>query len=66
MPEPIYHIDENCIDCDLCHETSPEMFARDEELGRSYVVRPPADDEELALYREAAEACPVEAIREDD
>lgn len=66
MAEPTYYIDENCIDCDLCHETAPAMFARDDDEGRSVVTRPPATEEELALYREAAEACPVEAIREDD
>ncbi|MDG3005755.1 ferredoxin [Paludisphaera mucosa] len=64
-PGPFY-VDENCIDCDLCHETAPGLFARNEDEGRSVVVRPPADDAELELYREAAEACPVEAIREDD
>lgn len=41
MAEPTYYIDENCIDCDLCHETAPAMFARDDDEGRSVVTRPP-------------------------
>lgn len=61
-----YHIDENCIDCDLCHETAPALFQRDEENGRSEVRRAPATSDERELYREAAEACPVEAIHEGD
>lgn len=65
MAEPTFYIDENCIDCDLCHETAPKMFARDEDAGRSIVIRGPQTDEELELYREAAESCPVEAIHED-
>jgi len=44
MAETNYHIDENCIDCDLCNETAPELFTRDDEEGRSVVVRPPADE----------------------
>lgn len=60
-----FYINEDCIDCDLCHETAPKLFVRNEEEGRSEVLRAPATPEERELYNEAAEACPVEAIRSD-
>ncbi|WP_165243964.1 ferredoxin [Paludisphaera soli] len=60
-----FYVDENCIDCDLCHETAPGVFARNEDEGRSFVARQPASPEEEALCREALESCPVEAIGDD-
>ena len=27
-----YYVDEECIDCDLCRETAPDNFTRQEEL----------------------------------
>lgn len=60
-----YYVDSNCIDCDLCRETAPEIFARNEDEGFSYVVRQPQNDEEIELCNEALEGCPVEAIGDD-
>jgi len=60
-----FYVDESCIDCDLCHETAPGHFARNEDEGRSFVARQPRTPEEEALCREALDACPVEAIGED-
>ena len=57
-----YYVASNCIDCDLCRETAPAFFKRDEEIGFSIVYRQPATSEELTLAEDAREGCPVEAI----
>ncbi len=60
-----FYVDEQCIDCDLCRETAPENFTRNEDGGYSYVFKQPECDEEQELCKEALEGCPVEAIGED-
>ena len=60
-----FYIDQQCIDCDLCRETAPAFFSRNDEGGHSYVSKQPATDEEVALCKEAMEGCPVEAIGDD-
>ena len=57
--------DENGIDCDLCRETAPNNFQREEDEGYSYVYKQPENDEEKAQCVEAMEGCPVEAIGDD-
>lgn len=63
-PRQIY-VDSSCIDCDLCRETAPENFGRDDDEGVSYVKKQPDNDEELSACEEALEGCPVEAIGDD-
>ena len=58
-------VDSSCIDCDLCRETAPENFGRDDDEGVSYVKKQPDNDEELSACEEALEGCPVEAIGND-
>jgi ferredoxin len=60
-----FYVDEQCIDCDLCRETAPDNFTRDEDGGYSYVYKQPENEEELELCVEAMEGCPVEAIGDD-
>ncbi len=60
-----FYVDDQCIDCDLCRETAPANFIRNEEGGYSYVFKQPVSDAEESLCREAMEGCPVEAIGED-
>jgi len=60
-----FYVDDQCIDCDLCRETAPDNFTRNEDGGYSYVFKQPATPEEQALCMEAKEGCPVEAIGED-
>ena len=57
-----YFVDDQCIDCDLCRETAPDNFTRNEDGGYSYVFKQPTSPEEEALCKEAMEGCPVEAI----
>ncbi len=60
-----FYVDSQCIDCDLCRQTAPENFDRDEEGGFSYVVQQPRNDEERDQCAEAMDECPVEAIGDD-
>ena len=64
VPGPFY-ADETCVDCDLCRETAPDTFRRDDSNGATYVWKQPATAEEHALAKEALEACPTESIGSD-
>ncbi len=60
-----FYVDDTCIDCDLCRETAPENFRRNDEDRRSFVTRQPASPEEEAACESALLECPVEAIGRD-
>ncbi len=60
-----FYVDEQCIDCDLCRETAPDFYTRNEDGGYSYVYKQPESDEDIELCQEALDACPVEAIGDD-
>lgn len=60
-PGPFYN-DNTCIDCDLCRETAPGIFRRDDDSGQSHVWRQPDSPEEWRLAREAMEGCPTDTI----
>ena len=60
-----YYVDNQCIDCDLCRETAPNFFTRNDEGGHSFVNKQPETEEDVALCMEALEGCPVEAIGDD-
>src|SRR5690242_8949557 len=57
-----FYVDNNCIDCDLCRETAPDNFKRNDDGGYSFVYKQPENPEEEARCKEAKEGCPVEAI----
>lgn len=57
-----YYVDDQCIDCDLCRETAPSNFTRNDDGGYSFVYKQPETPEEEAQCKEAMEGCPVEAI----
>jgi ferredoxin len=60
-----YYVDSTCIDCDLCRNTAPGFFKRDDETGYSFVYRQPVTEEEHALAKEAKQDCPTESIGND-
>ncbi len=60
-----YYVDDQCIDCDLCRETAPNNFMRNDDGGHSFVFKQPETPEEEAQSQEALEGCPVEAIGKD-
>jgi ferredoxin len=37
-----YYVDNQCIDCDLCRETAPDNFKRNDDGGYSFVYKQPA------------------------
>jgi ferredoxin len=68
LPENVggrFYVDRECIDCDVCRDTAPMCFTRNDENGYSFVYRQPKTAEEFALCEEARDACPVEAIGDD-
>ena len=60
-----FYVDEECIDCDLCRQSAPKNFIRNEEKGYSYLMKQPESPEEEKGCKEAMEGCPVEAIGSD-
>jgi len=60
-----FYVDNTCIDCDLCRETAPQFFRRNEEEGHTYVWRQPVSAEEIRLAEEAKTGCPTETIGND-
>jgi len=60
-----YYVDSSCVDCDLCRNTAPDFFKRDEESGFSFVYRQPITPQERALAEEAKQGCPTESIGND-
>lgn len=54
-----------CIDCDVCRDTSPANFTRNDENGYSFVYKQPETSQEVELCNEAMNVCPVEAIGDD-
>jgi ferredoxin len=60
-----FYVDDQCIDCDLCRETAPANFKRNDDGGHSFVYKQPESPEEESLCKEAMEGCPVEAIGSD-
>jgi ferredoxin len=60
-----FYVDATCIDCDLCRETAPANFTRQDEGGYSFVYKQPSDPAEEAACLAAMEECPVEAIGSD-
>lgn len=60
-----FYVDTNCIDCDLCRQTAPDNFDRNEDEGFSFVFKQPETEEEEQACRDALDECPVEAIGDD-
>jgi ferredoxin len=60
-----YYVDSTCVDCDLCRNTAPDFFRRDEETGFSVVYRQPVAPEEIGLAEQAKQDCPTESIGND-
>jgi ferredoxin len=46
-----YYVDSQCIDCNLCRQTVPNNFARDEESGTFFRIRTTTDGKEEAHVR---------------
>jgi len=60
-----FYVSWTCLDCDLCWETAPTIFARNDEDGSSYVAKQPETKEEHEAALEAMEGCCTESIFND-
>ncbi len=60
-----FYIDSTCIDCDMCRDTAPEFFQRNNDIAMSVVVRQPETPFEVARAKAALEDCPSESIGDD-
>lgn len=64
-----YFVDEACLGCGLCAAIAPHIFARDSDEHADhdydYVFQQPQDSAQESLCREAMQACPGNAIRDD-
>ena len=60
-----FYVDTQCIDCDLCRQTAPNNFARNDDKGYAYVSKQPESAEEEAQCQEGMDNCPVQAIGND-
>lgn len=60
-----FYVDTSCIDCDMCRETAPQTFRRNEEIGFSIAYQQPTKPEELQAATEAMNGCPTESIGND-
>jgi ferredoxin len=60
-----YYVDSSCTDCDLCRETAPHVFRRDDEIGMSITYRQPATPEERTSAEQAKQECPTDSIGND-
>ena len=60
-----YYVDGTCIDCDLCRNTAPQFFTRQDEGGYTYVQQQPISADEIALADEACLGCPTDCIGND-
>jgi ferredoxin len=60
-----FYVDSTCIDCDMCRNTAPATFTRNDEIGMTIVTRQPLTAEEIVLAKAAAEDCPTGSIGMD-
>jgi len=58
----LFFVDTSCIDCDLCRQIAPGVFARADRPGQSYVRRQPRTDEERLRAGMALATCPTSSI----
>ena len=68
LPESVvgkFYVDTACIDCDLCRQTAPVNFARNETAGYSYIFKQPKTPDEEKNCHQAKSECPVDAIGDD-
>lgn len=60
-----WYVDDQCIACGLCEEILSEVFVLSADADHNFVFHQPDTEAQLALAREAMDACPVEAIGND-
>ena len=61
----LFYVDSSCIDCDMCRETAPATFRRNDEIGFSIAFRQPVTLDEIEQATQAMNGCPTESIGND-
>ncbi|WP_437275633.1 MBL fold metallo-hydrolase [Sorangium sp. So ce375] len=65
LPENVhgdYFVDRSCIDCDVCRQIAPSVFAREPAVEQSIVARQPATPGEHLRVAMALVSCPTASI----
>src|SRR5688572_27789742 len=57
-----FFVDASCIDCDLCRQLAPDVFACSDARDQSYVHQQPADAASRTAALLALVACPTSSI----
>jgi glyoxylase-like metal-dependent hydrolase (beta-lactamase superfamily II)/ferredoxin len=57
-----FFVDRSCIDCGMCREVAPRVYAREDRIGLSVVRRQPATEEERLRAAMGLIACPTASI----
>ncbi len=60
-----FYVDTHCINCSLCPEMAPNIFATNHDLGVEYVKKQPQNAAERKLMAEAISLCPANAIQDN-
>lgn len=60
-----FYVDNQCIDCDLCRQTAPANFSRNEKNGYTFISKQPSNSLEEELCEKAKKECPIDAIGND-
>ena len=60
-----FYVDTHCINCSLCPEIAPDLFATNHDLGHEYVKKQPGNATEHKLMAEAINLCPANAIQDN-
>ncbi len=60
-----YYVDINCINCSICTEIAPEIFATNHDEGYEYIHRQPANKDEKRMVAELIGLCPANAIQDN-
>ncbi len=61
-----FYVDTHCINCSLCPEIAPDIFATNHDEGVEYVKKQPGNTTEGKLMAEAIRLCPANAIKDDE
>lgn len=56
-------VNDDCIGCGACVAIAPDIFELNTGTMKSFVKKQPATPEEDELAKQAADACPVAAIK---
>jgi ferredoxin len=59
-----FYVDTHCINCSLCSEIAPDIFATNHHEGYEYVRKQPQNEAEHQRVAEAMGLCPARSIQD--